>query len=100
LGDFSPDGRVFALGSFFEKFRNFLWATFLRYKRFDKNGLGHILDEFLINSSGHPASVFFFFLYGSRASIALVLNHRQGVQINMFSNDPEIRVTRFGEFSL
>jgi hypothetical protein len=37
-----------------------LWATFVNGKiyvlpNFDKNGLGHILGDFLTNSSGHPA---------------------------------------------
>jgi hypothetical protein len=60
LGEFSSIGRLFSLGSFFRKFPNSpnLWDTFSKVKFMcvlilTKNGLGHILGDFLTNPSGH-----------------------------------------------
>jgi hypothetical protein len=60
LGEFSPIGRLFPSGSFFENYRNSTnnWATFFRYEScvliFTRNGMGYILGDFFTNVSGHP----------------------------------------------
>jgi hypothetical protein len=61
LGEFSPFGRSFTLGSFFVNYKsgqNF-GAAFYRRKRYAiilaKNGLGCILGDFLSNALGHPS---------------------------------------------
>jgi hypothetical protein len=62
LGEFSPNGWLFTLASFFEnllKHPTFLGYLFPRQGfcvDSDKNGLGYILGDFFTNSSGHPAS--------------------------------------------
>jgi hypothetical protein len=60
LSEFSPNGRLFALGSFLENYRisPHFCATFILFVslwfNFDKNGLGYILGDSFKNSSGHP----------------------------------------------
>jgi hypothetical protein len=56
---------VFYFGQFFDNypFGSDFWATFLHGKSYDaftltKNGLGHILGEFVTSTSGHPVSDF------------------------------------------
>jgi hypothetical protein len=55
LGEFSPTGWVFTLGSFLENFksRQKNLATFYHRK---KLSLGYILGDSLTNASGHPAN--------------------------------------------
>jgi hypothetical protein len=62
LGENSPNGRVFTLGSFVKitEEAHIFYATFFQCKGYlhinvDKNGLGYILHDLSTNSSGHPA---------------------------------------------
>jgi hypothetical protein len=62
LGEFSPIGRWFTLGSFFENYErnaDFI-STFFSSTScvliHTKTGLGNILGDFFTYSSGHPAS--------------------------------------------
>jgi hypothetical protein len=59
LGEYLPIGRLFSLGSFFEKCKSSTNSWFF----FDgtscvliltQNWLGYILGDFFANSSGHP----------------------------------------------
>jgi hypothetical protein len=50
LGDFSPIGRLFSLGSFFISEAYGMSVHF----NFDKKWVGYILGSFSSNSSGHP----------------------------------------------
>jgi hypothetical protein len=59
LGEFSPIGRLFSLGIFFENYKRAnILVYFFRGLNFElilaQNGLGYILGEFFTNSSGHP----------------------------------------------
>jgi hypothetical protein len=56
LGEFSPVGRLFSMGSFLLQNQPVLGIFFPRKKlciNSDKNGLGYIQGEFLANSFGH-----------------------------------------------
>jgi hypothetical protein len=61
LGEFSPIGRLFTLGCFFENYKISLnyWVTFFHGETcaltLTTNGLGYTLGDFFKNLSGHPA---------------------------------------------
>jgi hypothetical protein len=77
LGEFSPNGQLFTLGSFLKKIINyphFCATFFLSIDYYEliltEKWLGNILGDLLTNSSGHPGykplAVAFEFLFESR----------------------------------
>jgi hypothetical protein len=59
-GEFSPNGHYCTVGRFIKitevaRILGYIFPKCKFWINLDKNGLGYILGDFFINSSGHPA---------------------------------------------
>jgi hypothetical protein len=106
LGEFSPLGRLIRFGKFFfenHRYRQIahIFWLFLPWKKLcvnvDENGLGSILGDFFINSSGQTAldDSLKFINQSMWDCFNLIMNRNQGDQMSLLKSRPKCRPTLF-----